>query len=220
MNAEALREGPVAAAIRRHRLVVVLRRVEPREALLALVDELADAGARVFEVTFDAPTAEADLVALRHRLGERLGDGALVGAGTLRRRSQLDAALRAGAQFGVAPTLDPALVRTATDAGLPFVPGALTPSEIDTAWATGATMVKVFPASAVGPAFVRELRGPMPEIGLIPTGGIDRTNALAYLEAGAAAVGIGSGLLRATPEERRSLVAAVAGEAPAPGAAR
>jgi 2-dehydro-3-deoxyphosphogluconate aldolase/(4S)-4-hydroxy-2-oxoglutarate aldolase len=217
VNVTALRDGPVADAIRRHRLVVVLRRVEPREALLALVDELADAGARVFEVTFDAPTAEADLVALRLRMRDRLGDDGLVGAGTLRRPDQLDAALRAGAQFGVAPTLDPALVRTAAAAGLPFVPGALTPSEIETAWGAGAAFVKVFPASAVGPAFVRELRGPMPEIGLIPTGGIDRTNALAYLEAGAAAVGIGSGLLRATPEERRAMVAAIAASTGAGG---
>lgn len=220
MNVDALRAGPVTAAIRRHRLVVVLRRVEPRDALLALVDELADAGARVFEVTFDAPTAEADLAALRLRLRDRFGDDALVGAGTLRRPAQLEAALRAGAQFGVAPTLDPALVRAAAEAGLPFVPGALTPTEIEAAWSAGAAFVKVFPASAVGPAFVRELRGPMPEIGLIPTGGIDRTNARSWLEAGAAAVGIGSGLLRATPEERRALVAAVAGGGDAANATR
>lgn len=210
MNEQRLREGPVAAAIRHHRLVVVLRRVEPQEALLALVDELADAGARVFEVTFDGASAEADVVALRARLAERPGEACLVGAGTIRRPDQLEAALRAGADFGVSPYLAPAIVRAAIDAGLPFVPGALTPSEIAAAWDTGATLVKVFPASAVGPALVREVRGPMPDIGLVPTGGIDRTNVTAYLDAGAAAVGIGSGLLRATPEERRALVASVA----------
>jgi len=210
VNVEALRHGDVAAAIRRHRLVVVLRRVEPREALIALVDELADAGARVLEVTFDGASAEADVIALRAHLAGRPGEPCLVGAGTLRRRDQLEAALRAGADFGVAPSLDPEIVRAATSAGLPFLPGALTPTEIATAWDTGATFVKVFPASSVAPTYVRELRGPMPEIGLVMTGGIDAGNARAFLDAGAAAIGVGSALIRATAEERRALVASIA----------
>jgi 2-dehydro-3-deoxyphosphogluconate aldolase/(4S)-4-hydroxy-2-oxoglutarate aldolase len=96
-------------------------------------------------------------------------------------------------------------------AGLPFVPGALTPTEIATAWYAGATFVKLFPASAVGPSLVRELRGPMPEVELIPTGGIDAANAVAFLEAGAIAVGIGSAIVRAAPDARRALVEALTG---------
>lgn len=201
-----LRSGAVAGAIRRHRLIAVLRRVKPRDALLRLVDELADAGVRTFEITLDAPEGADDLAAVRAHLA---GRDCLVGAGTVLRPEQLDAARRAGADFGVSPLLDVGLVRAALDGALPFVPGAMTPTEAATAWAAGATFVKLFPASAVGPSFVRELRGPLPEVQLIPTGGIDATNAGAFLAAGAAAVGIGSAITRATREERRALVAAV-----------
>ncbi len=82
----------------------------------------------------------------------------------------------------------------------------MTPTEIGVAWAAGATMVKLFPASAVGPAMVREVRGPMAEVELIPTGGVDAGNALAYLDAGAAAVGIGSAITKADASARRDLV--------------
>lgn len=210
MTVDMLRRGPVAEAIRRHRLVVVLRRVEPRSTLLDLAAELADAGARIFEVTFDAPTADADLLAVREALGTRTDGPFVVGAGTILRRGQLEAARRAGADFAVAPLLDPNLVATAVAEDLPFIPGAFTPTEIARAWASGATFVKLFPASAVGPTFVRELRGPMPDASLIPTGGIDASNARSYLDAGAAAVGIGSAITNADPATRRAIVAAVA----------
>jgi 2-dehydro-3-deoxyphosphogluconate aldolase/(4S)-4-hydroxy-2-oxoglutarate aldolase len=213
VTAAALRAGPVGAAIRRHRLVVVLRRVSP-QALPDLVDELAEAGARVFEVTFDAPSAEADVVAVRTRLAARTDGPFLVGAGTVLHRSHLEAARRAGADFAVAPVLDADLVDTAVAEGLPFIPGAFTPTEVRTAWDAGATFVKLFPASAVGPPFVRELRGPLPELQLIPTGGVDASNAAAFLEAGAAAVGVGGAITRADADGRRAIVAAVAG---APG---
>lgn len=205
-----LRDGSVAGAIRRERLIVVLRRIAPRERLLALVDELVDAGARVFEVTFDAPEAAGDLAAVRERLDDAAAP-CLVGAGTVLTSGQLHDAREAGADFAVAPVLDRDLLAAALDAGLPFIPGALTPTEIAAAWSAGATMVKVFPASAVGPALVRELRGPLPEIALIPTGGVDGENAAAYLDAGAAAVGIGGAIARADAAERRQIVAAVHG---------
>jgi 2-dehydro-3-deoxyphosphogluconate aldolase/(4S)-4-hydroxy-2-oxoglutarate aldolase len=210
MTAVALRSGPIATAIRRHRLVVILRRVEPQSALLAIATELADAGARAFEITFDAPTAAADLVAVRERLAARHDGPFLVGAGTVLTRHDLEAARRAGADFAVAPVFDRDLVGTAVEEGMPFIPGAFTPTEVAAAWATGATFVKLFPASGVGPAFVRELRGPMREVELIATGGVDATNAAAYLEAGAAAVGIGSAITKADAESRRALVAALA----------
>ena len=110
------------------------------------------------------------------------------------RRNELEAARRAGADFAVAPLLDASLVATAVEEGMPFIPGAFTPTEIATAWAAGATFVKLFPAASVGPAFVRGLRGSMPDAQLIPTGGIDAASAAEYLEAGAAAVGIGTAL--------------------------
>ena len=210
MTAETLRRGPVAESIRACRLVVVLRRIEPRERLLALIDELADAGARAFEITFDSPSAAADIAAARDHLSQSGGDAAyLVGAGTVVDLAQLAAAQAAGADFAVAPLLDPALVRASVEAGLPFIPGAMTPTEMALAWASGATFVKLFPASAVGPAFIREIRGPLPQLEIIPTGGVDGTNALAFLDAGAAAVGIGSALAKAEPEARSALVASL-----------
>jgi 2-dehydro-3-deoxyphosphogluconate aldolase/(4S)-4-hydroxy-2-oxoglutarate aldolase len=206
---EALRSSEVAAAIRRERLIVVLRRVAPQERLIALVRELADAGARVFEVTFDAPTAADDLVACRTALRDRTDDGILLGAGTIRTKDSLDAAIVAGADFGVSPVLDPQILDAALERRLPFIPGAFSPTEIDAAWRAGATFVKLFPASSVRPGHVRELRGPLAEIELIPTGGIDGETAGAYLTAGAVAVGIGGAIVNAAPIARAGIVAAI-----------
>ena len=207
MSAGDLRAGVVAQRIRAHRLIVVLRRIQPRDALLALVDELAEAGARIFEVTLDAAGAEDDLRALRAHLATH--DGVLVGAGTVRRRDQLDSAVAAGADFVVSPLLDPELVAESVERGIVCIPGALSPTEIAGAWTSGATFVKLFPASVAGPALVRELRGPMPEVELIPTGGIGPDDAMAFLDAGAVAVGLGGGLVRAEPGARCAIVAAI-----------
>lgn len=213
MSATELRNGPVAEAIRTHRLIAVLRRVQPREELLAMVDDLAEAGVRIFEVTLDAASGAADLAAVRAHL--HAGGDVLVGAGTILGREQLDEAMSAGADFGVSPLFNRALTVAALDAGLPFIPGAMTPAEIAAAWAAGATFVKLFPASTLGPSFVRELRGPLPEAALIPTGGIDAGNAAAFLAAGASAVGIGSALVRAEATTRRELVRSIRVEADA-----
>jgi 2-dehydro-3-deoxyphosphogluconate aldolase/(4S)-4-hydroxy-2-oxoglutarate aldolase len=210
---EELRRGPVAGAIRRARLVCVLRRVEPVERLLALVDDLADAGARIFEITWDAPSAAEDVRALRTHLADRPDEGLLVGGGTILTEDELVAARRSGVDFGVSPVLDVALVTVAVASGLPFIPGAMTPTEVSAAWRAGATFVKVFPASAVGPALVRELRGPFADVELIPTGGIDASNARAFLNAGAVAVGVGGAIVRADGAARADLVRTVGGSA-------
>jgi 2-dehydro-3-deoxyphosphogluconate aldolase/(4S)-4-hydroxy-2-oxoglutarate aldolase len=202
-----LRGGPTAAAIRRERLIVVLRRIAPRSRLIDLVNELVDAGARVFEITLDDEDAPADLVAVREQVA---GRAALVGAGTVRTGEQLEGAIAAQAHFGVSPVIDRAIVAASLDAGLPFVPGASTPTEADAAWRAGATFVKLFPGSSLGPTFVRELRGPLPEIETIVTGGVDSSNAVAFLEAGAVAVGIGSAIVRAGAAERQALIASIA----------
>lgn len=202
-----LRRSPLSDRIRAERLIVVLRRVEPAERLAALVAELASAGARIFEVTMDAADPATALAACRRAAPT----DALVGAGTVRTAAQLDAALAAGVDFGVSPVLDPELVATAVTAGLPFVPGAYTPTEVDAAWRAGATFVKLFPASSLGPAHLRELRGPLGEVEVIPTGGIDAGNAAGYLAAGAAAVGVGSAIVNADAAGRRAILDAVRG---------
>lgn len=206
----AFRASAVADAIRAARLVVVLRRIEPRSRLLELVDELADAGASIFEITFDAPDAAEDLVAVRDRLATR-ATPSWVGAGTIRTTDDLQLAAEARAAFGVSPVFEPAVLAAALDIGLPFVPGAYSPTEVDSAWRAGAAFVKLFPGSSLGPGHVRELRGPLPDVELVVTGGVDASNAVAFLDAGAIAVGLGSALVRATPAERRALVEAVAG---------
>jgi 2-dehydro-3-deoxyphosphogluconate aldolase/(4S)-4-hydroxy-2-oxoglutarate aldolase len=206
------RSAPVAAAIRQARLIVVLRRVTPRNRLLELVGELAEAGASVFEITFDGDDPEADLAAVRDALGAAGRDG-WVGAGTLRTTEQVARAVNASAAFGVSPILDAAVMAAAAEAGMPFVPGAFSPTEAEAAWRAGAAFVKLFPASSLGPAFVRELRGPLPEVETIVTGGVDASKALAFLEAGAVAVGIGSALVRAGASERREIVERLAGAA-------
>jgi len=211
-----LRSGTIAVAIRAVRLIAVLRRVEPRPRLLALIDDLAADGIRIFEITFDGADAAADLASVRAHLGPQAGDRngptIQVGAGTIRTPDQLRAALDAGAEFAVSPVLDQPILEAALAAGLPFVAGAYTPTEADRAWRAGATFVKVFPASSLGPDHIRELRGPLPEIETIVTGGIDGANAAAFLAAGAAAVGVGSALERMSSSERRALVAAVRSE--------
>lgn len=213
MTADELRHRPAADAIRRHRLVAVLRRVEPRASLIRLVDELADAGVRCLEITFDAAEAAGDLAAVRNRVDAR-GDGPyVVGAGTVLSDDQLDVAREGGADFAMSPVLDPRLMERALAGGMPFVPGAMTPTEIRAAWEAGATFVKLFPASAAGPMLVRELRGPLPHIQLVATGGIDAANARAFLDAGAVAVGIGGAITRAAPAERRSIVQSLIGQA-------
>jgi 2-dehydro-3-deoxyphosphogluconate aldolase / (4S)-4-hydroxy-2-oxoglutarate aldolase len=143
------------------------------------------------------------------------GSGLVVGAGTV---LSIDAARRAidrGAAFLVAPHIDTDVVAWAAERGVPMFPGAATPTEALTAWRAGAAGVKVFPASSLGTTFVRELRGPFPDLPLIPTGGVSADNAAAYIEAGAVAVGIGSwlfgdGSVASIAERARLAIEAVA----------
>lgn len=211
-STDVLRSSTIADHIRATKLIAVLRRIEPQSRLLELAEALAGDGIRTFEVTFDGPTAPEDLRAVRQLLDETGPADAIVGAGTIRSIDALDAAREAGAAFAVSPGLDVDVVRRSIAHGLPCIPGAYTPTEVDAAWRAGATFVKLFPASSLGPTHVRELRGPFPEIETIATGGVDATNARAFLDAGCVAVGIGGALVRATPAERRALVAEVSGQ--------
>jgi 2-dehydro-3-deoxyphosphogluconate aldolase / (4S)-4-hydroxy-2-oxoglutarate aldolase len=153
---------------------------------------LYEAGVRGIEVTL---TSEGALEAFG-RLREELPGDALLGVGTVRSVADAELAVAAGAGYLVAPDLRPEVVGWAVERGLPVVPGALTPTEVAAAWAAGATAVKVFPVSAVGgPAYVKAVRAPLPEVPLVPTGGVGIDDIGDYLDAGAAAVGLGSPLL-------------------------
>jgi 2-dehydro-3-deoxyphosphogluconate aldolase / (4S)-4-hydroxy-2-oxoglutarate aldolase len=125
--------------------------------------------------------------------------GAPVGAGTIRSVEEARSFAEAGAAFLVSPGTDPDVVRTAVDLGVPAVPGALSPTEITAALAAGATAVKLFPAGLGGPAYLRALRGPFPDVRFVPTGGIELEDVRGWIDAGAACVGLGSALVGAAP---------------------
>jgi 2-dehydro-3-deoxyphosphogluconate aldolase / (4S)-4-hydroxy-2-oxoglutarate aldolase len=193
---------PVVERIRGERLVAILRRVPDPDAV---VDALARGGLRVIEITLDSDDAPAVIGRLR-----RLGELSVI-AGTVRRPEQVDRAVDAGAEACVSPGLVPEVVERCLELSVPCVPGAFTPTEVERAWSLGASLVKLFPGSAVGPGYVRELVAPLADVPLIVTGGIDATNARAFLDAGAVAVGAGSSLTGADDVEAaaRELVAAV-----------
>jgi len=176
------------AAIKAQRVVAVLRRVaEPA----AVVQALRDGGIGVVEITLDSPTALETIARFRDE-----GD-LVVLAGTVRSAEDVRAAAEAGAEGCIGPALVPEMLDACREAGLPAIPGAMTPTEVETAWRLGAEMVKLFPAARLGPEFVRDLRGPLADVPLLATGGVDMSNALAFLRAGAVAVGVGSALVGA-----------------------
>ncbi len=178
------------AAIVEGRVIAIARRLDPT-TLPAIAEALAANGIRAFEVTLNSPGAVDSIRLLASgSSSERL----LVGAGTVLSIDEAEAALEAGARFLVTPHLDVALVRWAAERGVPILPGAFTPTEILTAWRAGAAAVKLFPASVAGPAFIRDFRGPFPEIPIVPTGGVTVENAAEFLRVGAVAVGLGSWL--------------------------
>src|SRR6185312_16427567 len=147
-------------------------------------------GLTTLEVTMNSAGAEEIIAALVSRYGDKLN----IGAGTVCTMDELERALNAGARFIVSPIVNEEVISTCVAQNVPVFPGAFTPSEIYKAWGLGATMVKVFPATTLGPGYIREVLGPLSHISLVPTGGINLENFTAYLAAGAKAVGIGSHL--------------------------
>jgi 2-dehydro-3-deoxyphosphogluconate aldolase/(4S)-4-hydroxy-2-oxoglutarate aldolase len=184
----------IPAAIREGRAIAILRGVDP-QITGAIVDALVEGGITAVEVTLNSKDPFATIEELRRRTD---GTPLLIGAGTVLDREAAKSSVSAGAAFLVAPNTDAELIRWAAAQGVPMFPGAMTPSEIVTAWNAGAAAVKVFPASVLGPAFLREVRGPLPRIPLIPTGGVNADTARPLLDAGAVAIGIGSWLTGST----------------------
>jgi 2-dehydro-3-deoxyphosphogluconate aldolase / (4S)-4-hydroxy-2-oxoglutarate aldolase len=172
--------------------VVAILRAADAGRFLEVGRVLYEAGVRAVEVTLTSNGALAALARLR----EELPPDALLGVGTVRSAEDAERAVGAGAAYLIAPDFRPEVVGWAVAREVPVIPGALTPTEIAAAWAAGATAVKVFPVSAVGgPAYLRAVRAPLPEVPMVPTGGVGIDDIGAYLAAGAAAVGIGAPLL-------------------------
>jgi 2-dehydro-3-deoxyphosphogluconate aldolase/(4S)-4-hydroxy-2-oxoglutarate aldolase len=175
--------------LRQHRSIAVIRASQ-----LSLGRQMAQAvaagGMPLIEITWNTDRAPELISQLRLELPH-----CKIGTGTLLNLEQLQQAIDAGAQFLFTPHVDPALIAAAVDAGVPIVPGALSPTEIVTAWNAGASCVKVFPIEAVGGAsYIKSLQGPLGQIPLIPTGGVTLENAKSFIAAGAIALGLSGDL--------------------------
>ena len=171
-------------------IVAVVRFTDPGP-LVEVVKALADGGVTVAEVTFTVPNA-LDVIREAKR---QLGDRVLLGAGTVLDTETARAAILAGAEFVVAPGLNLDVIKLCRRYDKLVMPGAFTPTEVLTAWEAGADIVKVFPADVVGPAFLKALRGPLPQVKLMPTGGVDLNTAAEFLKAGAVCLGVGGQLV-------------------------
>jgi 2-dehydro-3-deoxyphosphogluconate aldolase / (4S)-4-hydroxy-2-oxoglutarate aldolase len=171
-------------------LLGVLRAPDPASAEKAAAT-LVEAGIPGVEVTFSTPDAARVIAALRHRYGQ----DAVVGAGTVLTAAQARAAVDAGAEYLVSPGMDPPIVEAMLATGMTVMAGALTPTEVLAGLRFGVHVVKLFPASLGGPAYLRALRGPFPDIPFMPTGGVSTDNLADWLAAGAVALGAGGELI-------------------------
>ncbi len=171
--------------------IVAVVRAPDSGRLVEVVRALAEGGVTVVEITMTVPDALAVVREVRRELGDRV----LLGAGTILDPETARAALLAGAEYLVAPTVNLDVIRLCRRYDKLVMPGALTPTEILAAWEAGADIVKVFPAEVVGPAFFKAMRGPLPQVRLMPTGGVDLTTAADFLRAGACCLGLGSQLV-------------------------
>jgi 2-dehydro-3-deoxyphosphogluconate aldolase/(4S)-4-hydroxy-2-oxoglutarate aldolase len=187
------RRPPIPGALLESRVVAVARHLDAAAAPLVGA-ALARGGVPVMEVTLNEPRAQA-LLALEGLVAAAASFGGLVGAGTVLSVDAAREAVERGAAFIVMPHVDARIVAWCIDRGVPCIPGALTPTEVLAAWQAGASAVKLFPASSVGPGFIGQLRGPFPGIPLLPTGGVSVDDAGAWIAAGAVAVGMGGWLI-------------------------
>ncbi|WP_306191814.1 bifunctional 4-hydroxy-2-oxoglutarate aldolase/2-dehydro-3-deoxy-phosphogluconate aldolase [Streptomyces sp. MK5] len=175
------------------RLVAIVRGTDPKAALASVL-ALAQEGVRLIEISLTTPDAETVIT----QAVKEAGSDAVIGAGTVVTRQDALRARDAGARWMVTPALDQGFER-AVALGVPVLAGALTPTEAVTAMRSGASAVKLFPASLGGPGYLRALRDPLPDVPFVPVGGVDAEAARAYFAAGAVAVGVGSPLLGDAP---------------------
>jgi 2-dehydro-3-deoxyphosphogluconate aldolase/(4S)-4-hydroxy-2-oxoglutarate aldolase len=184
--------------------IIPVIRAESADAAIAVVEALMEAGLTVAEITMTVPRAIEAIASV----AKRFGDKVLVGAGTVTDAETVKRALDAGAEFIVSPCLVMEVIEAARRADVAVLPGALTPTEVFEAFRQGGDLVKVFPAQNIGgAAYLRALRGPFPEIPVVPTGGVTLDNVGEMFEAGAAAVGVGGEMISKDALARRDYAA-------------
>lgn len=194
----------VLETIRNIGIIPVVRAQSADEAMLA-IDAIREGGISILEITMTVPGA----VGVIEEVSARYGNDALVGAGTVLDSETARACIRAGARFIVSPALNLETIEVCKGEGIAVIPGALTPTEVVQAWTAGADFVKVFPAGAVGGAsYLKSLKAPLPQIELIPTGGVSLKTAADFIKAGASALGVGADLvdLKAIREGQQNLI--------------
>jgi 2-dehydro-3-deoxyphosphogluconate aldolase / (4S)-4-hydroxy-2-oxoglutarate aldolase len=170
-------------------IVGIIRNI-PLDDVMQILPLFREAGLTTVEITMNSPNA-AEIIRMAR---EKESGGLNIGAGTVCTKADLKQALDAGAQFIVTPIIDKKVIRSCVKKQVPVFPGAYTPTEIYQAWSLGATMVKIYPATALGPEYVKDLLGPLNQLKLLPTGGVGLENMAAFLKAGAVGLGIGGQL--------------------------
>ena len=186
------RRAAVVEQVQQLGVVAVIRMKDPAK-LRAVVDALVEGGVRALEVTMTVPGA----VGLIRELAPVMPSGFLLGAGTVTTAETARAVIDAGATYVVSPVFQPAVIAACHEHDVAAMPGCFSPTEIFAAHELGADIVKVFPATSLGPQFIKDVRAPLPQVKLMPTGGVSLDNAHDWIRAGAVAVGIGSALLDA-----------------------
>lgn len=181
-----------------HGIVAVIR-ASSGELLADVAEALLAGGIDVMEVTFTVPGA----LRVLEKVANQVGDRALLGAGTVLDSETARAAILAGAEFIVSPSTDTGVIELCNRYDKLVMPGALTPTEVVTAWQAGADIVKIFPSDLGGPAYLKALRAPLPQVRMLPTGGVNLETAADFLKAGACALGVGGSLVQASAIERR-----------------
>jgi 2-dehydro-3-deoxyphosphogluconate aldolase/(4S)-4-hydroxy-2-oxoglutarate aldolase len=207
-------KGDVLGRILDSKVIAVVR-LDTSAQLLQVARAIRAGGVEVIEFTMTTP----DALSMIEETGRTLGDDVLLGAGTVLDAETARLAILAGARFLVSPTLSRETIETCHRYDVVSIPGALTPTEILTAWEWGADLVKVFPARVGGPQYISDLLAPLPQVRLVPTGGVGPSNAGEFIRAGAKAVAVGSALVSTEvvakgdfdllTERARQLVAAV-----------
>ena len=176
--------------------VVPVVRLPDLSRAAAMAQALLDGGVTTLEFTMTSPGALDALALLRQEIPAFSDGAAALGMGSVLDADMAAAAIARGAQFIVAPILDLPTLKLCVERDVPAMPGAFTPTEIQTAWKAGAAVVKVFPATKLGPGYFKDLLAPLPHLKLMPTGGVDLENCGDFIRAGAIAVGVGSALVR------------------------
>ena len=176
--------------IRETGIVAIIRAKSP-EQLIAVVDAIKTGGVRVIEVTMTTPGALKVIESVKKKFGEEV----LFGSGSVLDPETARTAILSGADFIVAPTLKLEVIALCNRYSVPVMPGCYTPTEIITAWEAGADMIKLFPASVGGADFLKTILAPLPQVELIPVGGVDLNTAADFIRKGAAALGVGSSLI-------------------------